>query len=174
MIRTPLALALLVLAAPAFADDQQAANECIAAWGSKSPFKVGKKPDLIIGTGVKVFGLGKGQTNDASTAKPSLVVVHPAVNVAGKSTIRLSNPNGWYCFESAVTVFVRFPPASISACVTVREHVYTHVSVVSSLLLEFVSPVGPLIAELHFGSATVTPVNVTLPVFVTVNLYGTT
>jgi hypothetical protein len=104
MIRIALALALLALAAPAFADDQQAANECIAAWGSKSPFKIGRKPDLIIGTGVKVFGLGKGQTNDTVTDKPSLVVVHPAVNVAGKTTIRLSNPNGWYCLRNQTTV----------------------------------------------------------------------
>ena len=36
------------------------------------------------------------------------------------------------------------------------------------------SPVGPLTAEVHFGSTTVTPVSVTLPVFVTVNVYGTT
>jgi hypothetical protein len=30
--------------------------------------------------------------------------VRPAVNVAGKSTIRLNNPKGWYCFRSNVTV----------------------------------------------------------------------
>lgn len=104
MIRIPLVLCLLALAAPALADDQRAADECIAAWGAKSPFKPGKKPDLIIGTGVKVFGLGKGQTNDAATDRPSLVVVHPAVNVAGKTTIRLSNPNGWYCLRNQTTV----------------------------------------------------------------------
>ncbi|MEP7262349.1 MAG: hypothetical protein ABI669_14160, partial [Usitatibacter sp.] len=33
-----------------------------------------------------------------------LVYVRPAVNVMGKSTIRLVNPNGWYCFRSNVTV----------------------------------------------------------------------
>jgi hypothetical protein len=32
------------------------------------------------------------------------VLVRPAVNVMGKSTIRLSNPKGWYCFVSNVTV----------------------------------------------------------------------
>ena len=104
MGRIPLALCLLALAAPALANDQQAANECIAAWGAKSPFKIGKQPDLIIGTGVKVFGLGKGQANDTPTDKPSLVVVHPSVNVAGKTTIRLGNPNGWYCLRNQTTV----------------------------------------------------------------------
>jgi hypothetical protein len=33
-----------------------------------------------------------------------LILVRSAVNVAGKSTLRLSNPKGWYCFEDAVTV----------------------------------------------------------------------
>ena len=100
-------LALLMLHFPAtgLADDQAALDQCIAAWGAKSPFKKGANADLVIGTGVKVFGLGSSQTgNDAPTAKPSLVLVRSAVNVAGKSTIRLSNPKGWYCFEDAVTV----------------------------------------------------------------------
>ena len=92
MKRTLIAASFLALAAPALADDQRAADECIAAWGSKSPFKKGKRPDIVIGTGVKVFGLGKGQANDTVTDSPRLVVVHPAVNVAGKSTVRLGNP----------------------------------------------------------------------------------
>ena len=32
------------------------------------------------------------------------MLVRPAVNVMGKSTIRLNNPKGWYCFRSNVTV----------------------------------------------------------------------
>ena len=100
-----LLLAALLLPATSLASDQAALDQCIAAWGSNSPFGKGTPADLVIGTGVKVFGLGGSQTgNDAPTAKPSLVLVRPAVNVAGKSTIRLSNPKGWYCFEDAVTV----------------------------------------------------------------------
>ena len=96
---------LLLLPAVSLADDQAALDQCIAAWGSKSPFGKGAKADLVIGTGVKVFGLGGSQTgNDAPTARPSLVLVRSAVNIAGKSTIKLSNPKGWYCFEDAVTV----------------------------------------------------------------------
>ena len=88
-----------------WANDQAALDQCIAAWGSKSPFKKGTPADLVIGTGTKVFGIGGSQTgNDAPTAKPNLVLVREAVNVAGKSTIKLSNPKGWYCFEDAVTV----------------------------------------------------------------------
>ncbi len=104
MTRSILALALLMASTALLANDQKAADECIAAWGSKSPFKIGKRPDTIIGTGVTVFGLGQGQTHDAVTDKPSLIVVHPAVNVAGKTTIRLANPNGWYCLRTQTTV----------------------------------------------------------------------
>ena len=95
------------LAAPvaALAADQPALDACIKSWGKASPFKPGKVADKTIGTGVKVFGIGSGQTGgDAPSEKPELVLVRPAVNVAGTSTIKLSNPNGWYCFRSNVTV----------------------------------------------------------------------
>ena len=99
------AAVLLLFSGPGMADDQVAVDQCIAAWGSKSPFRKGTRPDVVIGTGVKVFGLGSSQSgNDSPTDKPSLVLVRTPVNVAGKSTIRLSNPKGWYCFEDAVTV----------------------------------------------------------------------
>jgi hypothetical protein len=106
MNRLAFAVAFLaLLPAAGLADDQSALDQCIAAWGSKSPFKKGARPDRVIGTGVKVFGLGSGQSGeDAPTDRPSLVLVRPAVNVAGKSTIRLSNPRGWYCFADTVTV----------------------------------------------------------------------
>lgn len=110
MIR-PLHAALLAFAslslapALALADDQAALDECIASWGKSSPFRKGTPADGVIATGVKVFGIGKGSTgNDPVTAKPRLVLVRPAVNVMGRSTIRLENPKGWYCFRSNVTV----------------------------------------------------------------------
>jgi len=96
---------LTLLPVAGWASDQAALDQCIAAWGSKSPFRKGTPANLVIGTGVKVFGLGSSQSGaDAPTTTPSLVLVRSAVNVAGKSTIRLSNPKGWYCFEDAVTV----------------------------------------------------------------------
>ena len=74
--------------------------------------------------------------------------------------------------ESTVTVFDRFPPASSSACVAVCEQPYTQVSESCSFESAFVSPLDSVGAAAHFGSATVIPVSVTLPVFVTVNVYG--
>lgn len=86
------------------AGDQAALNQCIASWGSKSPFKQGTPANKEFSTGVKVFGVGKAAVDDEVTDKPSLILVRPAVNVLGKSTLRLGNPNGWYCFRSNVTV----------------------------------------------------------------------
>jgi hypothetical protein len=94
-----------VAAAASSAEDQPALDACITSWGKASPFRKGTRADTVIGTGVKVFGVGSGQSgNDHPTDKPSLILVRPAVNVMGKSTIKLSNPNGWYCFRSNVTV----------------------------------------------------------------------
>jgi hypothetical protein len=100
-----IAAALIAVSGAARADDQKALDGCIASWGKSSPFKKGKAADSTIATGVKVFGLGSGHTsNDPVTDKPTLILVRPAVNVMGKSTIRLANPKGWYCFRSNVTV----------------------------------------------------------------------
>jgi hypothetical protein len=94
---------LLTLAAASHADE--ALDGCIAAWGKKSPFRKGAQADSTIGTGVKVFGIGQGQSgDDPVTSKPALIYVRPAVNVMGATTIRLSNPKGWYCFRSNVSV----------------------------------------------------------------------
>jgi hypothetical protein len=89
---------------PALADDQPALDACIASWGSASPFKKGTPATKAVATGVKVFGIGSDAATDEPTAKPSLVLVRPAVNVMGKSTMKLNNPNGWYCFVSNVNV----------------------------------------------------------------------
>lgn len=109
MTRMFLALLLSASAAAASAAsspaDQPALDACINSWGKAAPFKKGTHADTVIATGVKVFGVGSGQSgNDQPTDKPALILVRPAVNVMGKSTIRLSNPNGWYCFRSNVTV----------------------------------------------------------------------
>src|SRR5258706_8195593 len=106
MIRSLLAvLAVAFVPASSFAEDQRVLDACIASWGKSTPFKRGKAADSVIATGVKVFGLGSSQAgNDPPTDRPALVLVRPAVNVMGKSTIRLANPNGWHCFPSNVTV----------------------------------------------------------------------
>ena len=99
------ALAMALLSPAAYADDQKVLDACIASWGSKAPFKKGSHATSVIAPGVKVFGVGSGgATYDAPTDKPALVLVRSAVNVMGKSTIKLANPKGWYCFRSNVTV----------------------------------------------------------------------
>src|SRR3954447_16089303 len=76
--------------------------------------------------------------------------------------------------ESAVTVFDTFPPASISACVAVRLQAQIQVSASCSFASLFTSPLDNVGAALHLGSLTVIPLRVMLPLFVTVNVYGTT
>jgi hypothetical protein len=99
------AVSLTLVCGVALANDQQSLDGCIASWGKQSPFRKGTPADGVISTGVKVFGIGSAQSgDDTPTAKPALYLVRPAVNVAGKTTIRLSNPKGWYCFRSNVTV----------------------------------------------------------------------
>ena len=91
--------------APAYANDQKTLDACIASWGKKSPFKPGTPAAKVIAPGVKVFGAGGGGgTYDDPTDKPNLVLVRASVNVMGKSTIKLNNPKGWYCFRSNVNV----------------------------------------------------------------------
>jgi len=108
VIRTVLALAALTcVPSLVLADtgDQEALDQCIAYWGKASPFRKGTPAEGVIASGVKVFGIGSSSTgDDPVTSKPRLVLVRPAVNVMGRSTIKLSNPHGWYCFRSNVTV----------------------------------------------------------------------
>jgi hypothetical protein len=102
---TILAALAASVAMPALANDQATLDACIDSWGKKSPFRKGTPATSVIAPGVKVFGVGgSGAVRDDPTDKPALVLVRPAVNVMGKSTIRLSNPKGWYCFRSNVTV----------------------------------------------------------------------
>jgi hypothetical protein len=83
---------------------QDSIDTCIRAWKT-SPFKVGATPDKTLSTSVRVLGIGQQQVNDQEeTKKPQLIVIHPSVNVLGKTQMTLGNPNGWYCFASNVSV----------------------------------------------------------------------
>ncbi|HZZ95052.1 MAG TPA: hypothetical protein VFE23_21010 [Usitatibacter sp.] len=106
MKHTLIALVLLAASGVAVASaDQQALDGCIAQWGRQSPFHKGTPAETVVSTGVKVFGVGSSSSgNDSATGHASLILVRPAVNVMGKSTIRLNNPKGWYCFRSNVNV----------------------------------------------------------------------
>ena len=105
MIRRAVFLVFAIASFPTFAQDQASLDGCINSWGKSSPFKKGTPANSVIAPSVKVFGVGgSGQVNDQATDKPALVLVRPAVNVMGKTRIRLENPKGWYCFRSNVNV----------------------------------------------------------------------
>lgn len=108
-----LPILLLWLGAPAFAVEREAREQseadvvaaCLKTWG-EHPFQDPPR-FLVLGSSVKVFGIGGDVTDEHTTLEPQLVLVKPAVNVLGKARFRLMNPNGWYCFESAVTVLAK-------------------------------------------------------------------
>ena len=81
--------------------DSSIAN-CLNAWG-KHPFGANPKYTTLAKS-VKVFGIGQGTADTQQTNTPSLVLVNPGVNVMGGSTVKLLNPNGWYCLRANVNV----------------------------------------------------------------------
>ena len=94
-----LALASPIIRADEDGDDM---SRCLKAWGTH-PF--GKNPPYrTLGSTVKVFGIGQNTEDTAATETPELVLVNPGVNIMGGSTIKLSNPNGWYCLRANVNV----------------------------------------------------------------------
>ncbi len=75
---------------------------CLKAWGDH-PF--GKNPQFkTLETSVAVFGIGKKAGDSEPTSSPSLVLINPIFNAMGESTIELSNPNGWYCLRTTVSL----------------------------------------------------------------------
>jgi hypothetical protein len=83
--------------------DESVIQSCLKHWG-KHPFK-GKNPEFrTISTKVKVIGIGKNTEDTARTEKPELILVKPTVAVMSKTTLKLMNPNGWYCVKGRVSV----------------------------------------------------------------------
>ena len=119
-----LAVALGVLGptvnAMAADDSDSGINSCLKAWG-KHPF--GKNPSYrTLSTSVKVFGIGKDTSDTGETSTPSLVMVNPGVNVAGGKTVKVLNPNGWYCFRTTV---------SVMGGMTIQAHCKAHLATTS-------------------------------------------
>ena len=100
-MKISLAFAFLLL--PSLAQADATIDACLAAW-KNAPFKKGAEPDQVVGTQVKVLGIGKDDFTDPPSKKPRLVLIKPSVNVLGKTEFRLMNPNGWYCFRTNVSV----------------------------------------------------------------------
>lgn len=80
-------------------------NACLKTWGNEHPFKnKGRLQFRVIDNNVKVFGMGENVRDDTATTYPQMILIRPAVNVMGKMEYYLTNPNGWYCMDSNVTV----------------------------------------------------------------------
>ena len=90
---------------------------CLKAWG-KHPFKDATRYRKYSSV-VNVFGIGQNTDDLAPTREPELVLIDSALNVMGGTTIRLMNPNGWYCFRSNTNVMGK---------VTIRAHCKAHIA----------------------------------------------
>jgi hypothetical protein len=84
--------------------DTAALKTCLKNWG-KHPFVEGNLDYRTIAPSVRIFGTGVSVQDDRATEQPELVLVKPSVSVFSKSTIRLLNPQGWYCLKGKVAVF---------------------------------------------------------------------
>ncbi len=84
--------------------EQNTLTKCLRNWGDH-PFKTEQqKKYREMKISVKVLGIGGDTIDNTATTYPQLILVKPSVKVLSKQTIKLMNPNGWYCFKSNVTV----------------------------------------------------------------------
>lgn len=84
--------------------DRDAVRACLKSWG-QHPFVEGNLDYRTIAPSVRVFSSGVSVQDDRETAQPELVLIKPSVSVFSKSTIKLLNPQGWYCLKGKVAVF---------------------------------------------------------------------
>jgi hypothetical protein len=84
--------------------DKDALKACLKNWG-KHPFVEGDLNYRTIAPSVSVYGIGTSVRDDRETQQPELVLIKPSVSVFSKGTLKLLNPQGWYCLESKVAVF---------------------------------------------------------------------
>lgn len=105
----------MLVASVALAEEREARDQteagaiaaCLATWRDH-PFQGVDRPRFkVLSSSVKVMGIGSDVVDDHRTADPELVLIKPAVNVMSKERFRLMNPNGWYCFQSTVTVLAK-------------------------------------------------------------------
>ena len=84
--------------------DRDTLRACLKSWG-QHPFVEGNLDYRTIAPSVSVFGIGASVQDDRETKQPELVLVKPSVSVFSRSTIKLLNPQGWYCLKGKVAVF---------------------------------------------------------------------
>lgn len=78
-------------------------RQCLEHW-KKTPFNAKKLNYRTLSASVSVFGAGGKLIDEEKTDSPALVFIKPSVNVMGGKTIKLHNPNGWYCLKSNTNV----------------------------------------------------------------------
>ena len=84
--------------------DEDALKACLKHFG-KHPFVEGNLAYRTIAPSVRVFGIGVSVQDDRETQQPELVLIKPSVSVFSEVTLKLLNPQGWYCMEGKVAVF---------------------------------------------------------------------
>lgn len=85
-------------------DEMREISVCLGSWPD-NPFQNESHLTARIITGkVRVLGVGEDIDDYVRTNYPQLIYVKPSVNVLSKTSIRLLNPNGWYCLKANVTV----------------------------------------------------------------------
>jgi hypothetical protein len=109
-------LAVFLVAFPVLAAADEPAHQrteadvirsCLGTWPD-NPFRGDEAPHYkVLGGSVSVLGIGGEVVDEERTSEPQLVLVKASVSVLTKGQFRLMNPNGWYCFESAVTVLAK-------------------------------------------------------------------
>lgn len=98
-----LALSVPMLAFAKEVDTSIAA--CLKGWRDH-PF--GNDPQFkTLGSSVKVFGIGTATGDSEPTSSSSLVLVSPIFSAMGGSTVKLLNPNGWYCLQTTGSILGR-------------------------------------------------------------------
>ena len=84
--------------------DKDALNGCLKNWG-QHPFVEGNLDYRTIAPSVRVFSTGVSVQDNRETKEPELVLIKPSVSVLSVVTVRLLNPQGWYCLYGKVSVF---------------------------------------------------------------------
>lgn len=125
-IATPIAAVCLFcltlfLPSPALADAAESSiAACLKVW-AEHPF--GQRPQFkTLDTSVTLFGIGSAARDTQPRPSPALVLVKPIFNVAGSATVELSDPNGWYCMQTTLSVVGR---------VHIRAHCKAHLAMTS-------------------------------------------
>lgn len=89
---------------PPSPDEMREISACLGSWPD-NPFQNDSHLTARVITGkVKVLGVGEDIDDQVRTNYHQLIFVKPSVSVLSKTSIRLLNPNGWYCLKANVTV----------------------------------------------------------------------